>query len=218
MRTNITVLNITIAISMLLFSCNNKNQTTIKEKEKSAPIVEAVKEEIVKAPKNDLGKIPDIAWSSSKKINALIDEQSKCTDIEKMFAYDSIIASAKLKANTRISQVFNSFKKPVLIYFSQTKNLDSIKIKNVKILKANYDILQLEATVAVVSNSVFDMPFTSITVYDSLGKRLDISGGIGLENIRLRAGKTYTFKGQMNNVSKLKPGFKFVFDEEIKKW
>ena len=85
-------------------------------------------------------------------------------------------------------------------------------------LKATYDFNRLEAKETAVRSSAFNMPFASFSVYDSTGKRLDIGGGIGIENTKLKEGKTYIFKGQMDNVSKLKPGFKLIFDESMKKW
>ena len=213
--------SIPVCLLSLTFSCNRGTQPTQETKKSKDSIVhipDSLKQEVIQAPKNDLGSLPRIAGIYSRKINSLLKEQSECTDVEKMFAFDSIIASAKMKANMHISHVFDSLKKPVIVYFSQTKNLDSIKIKEVRMLKATYDFIQLEATVEAVRNSAFNMPFTSLSIYDSTGKRLDIGGGIGIDNKKLKAGKTYTFKGQMDNVSKLKPGFKMIFNEQMKKW
>jgi hypothetical protein len=205
---------------MSLCSCNQHQpaKAISQKKEAIKAIPDSLQPEVIQAPKNDLGSLPKIAGIYSRKINSLLKEQSECTDVEKMFAFDSIIASAKMKANMHISHVFDSLKKPVIVYFSQTKNNDSIKIVEVRMLRASYDNIQLEATVKAVRNSVFNMPFTSLSIYDSNGKRLDIGGGIGIDNKKLKAGKTYIFKGQMDNVSKLKPGFKMIFNEEMKKW
>ena len=213
---------IILGISTLLFSCKNNttdsSNNTQSDSLKVISIPDSAKPEVIQAPKNDLGSLPKIAGIYSRKVNSLLKEQSECTDAEKMFSYDSVIASAKMKANMQISHIFDSLKKPVIVLFTQTKNLDSLKIKEVKMIRATYDFIQLEATVEAMRNSVFNMPFTSLTVYDSTGKRLDIGGGIGIENTKLKKGKTYTFKGQMDNVSKLKPGFKVIFNEEMKKW
>jgi hypothetical protein len=208
-------------IVTFLFSCKNETKPTqniTKTKDSIVHIPDSLKQEVIKAPKNDMGSLPKIAGIYSRKVNSLLKEQSECTDVEKMFAFDSIIASAKMKANMHISHVFDSLKKPVIVYFSQTKNNDSIKIKEIRMLKATYDYIQLEATVEAVRSSAYNMPFASLSIYDSTGKRLDIGGGIGIDNVKLKAGKTYTFKGQMDNVSKLKPGFKMIFNEEMKKW
>jgi hypothetical protein len=217
-----SIFPIVLAIASVMVSCggNNTIKSTTKstESSKPKPTPDSLRPEVIKAPKNDLGSLPRIAGIYSRKINSLLKEQSECTDVEKMFAFDSIIATAKLKANKHITHVFDSLKKPVIVYFSQTKNNDSIKIKEVRMLRASYDYIQLEATVEAVRNSVFNMPFTSLSIYDSTGRHLDIGGGIGIENKKLQAGKTYIFKGQMDNVSKLKPGFKMIFNEEMKKW
>jgi hypothetical protein len=221
MKQSIRILFLGLIITSFLCSCGSHKQPS---KNASSNVVtikatpDSLKPEVIKAPKNDLGSLPKIAGIYSRKINSLLKEQSECTDVEKMFAFDSIIASAKMKANMHISHVFDSLKKPVIVYFSQTKNNDSIKIKEVRMLRASYDVILLEATVEAVRNSVFNMPFTSLSIYDSTGKHLDIGGGIGIENKKLKAGKTYIFKGQMDNVSKLKPGFKMIFNEEMKKW
>lgn len=218
MRNSFLFYIVITAIITLSQSCTNKPTENNTKNDSVQKTTDSVQQEVVLAPKNDLGRLPEIAGIYSRKINSLLKEQSECTDVEKMFAYDSIIASAKMKANMHISHVFDSLKKPVIVYFSQTKNNDSIKIIEVRMLKATYDFIQLEATVQAVRKSVFNMPFASLSIYDSEGKRLDIGGGIGIDNKKLKAGQTYTFKGQMDNVSKLKPGFKMIFNEEMKKW
>jgi len=221
MRKFIGFLSLLSSVSLIVISCSNNNKSIEKVAtnfDSTKPIPDSLKKEVIQAPKNDMGSLPKIAGIYSRKVNSLLKEQSECTDVEKMFAFDSIIASAKMKANMHISHVFDSLKKPVIVYFSQTKNNDSIKIKEVRMLKATYDYIQLEATVEAIRSSAYNMPFASLSIYDSTGKRLDIGGGIGIENTKLKAGKTYTFKGQMDNVSKLKPGFKMIFNEEMKKW
>ena len=219
-KVNLSIITSAILISLTVSSCqNNQSKTKNDSKADSAmPIPDSAKLEVIQAPKNDLGSLPKIAGMYSRKVNSLLKSQSECTDVEKMFAYDSIIAAAKMKANTHIAHVFDSLKKPVIVYFSQTKNVDSLKVKELRMIKATYDFIQLEATVEAIRNSVFNMPFASFTVYDSTGKRLDIGGGVGIDNKKLKAGQTYIFKGQMDNVSKLKPGFKMIFNEEMKKW
>ena len=221
MNKRITIIALFLAIVTVackLGTDKQGNADSVQTDSINKPIPDSLKPVVIQAPKNDMGSLPRIAGIYSRKINNLIKEQAECTDVEKMFAYDSIIASAKMKANLHIARVFDSLKKPVIVYFSQIKNNDSIKITELKMLKATYDYIQLEAKVTAVRSSVFNMPFASFSVYDSTGKRLDIGGGIGIENTKLKEGKTYTFKGQMDNVSKLKPGFKLIFDESMKKW
>lgn len=213
---------LSVTAILLITSCNSDSkQSQAEEPKKNIDTIHTaqIADSIVATIKtNDIGNLPQVLKQTSAKVAKLQDEQSKCTDIEKMFTYDSIIASAKIQAKKSIIASYKALHQPCTLYFSQTQNLDKIKITELKVTGADFNELQLEATVQALKNSAYNMPFTSISASDSLGKRLDISGGIGLESTKLQAGKTYTFKGKIANAQNLKKGFKILFDEDIKKW
>ena len=82
-----------------------------------------------------------------------------------------------------------------------------------------YNELQIEAEVEALDNSSFKGPYTSATIFDNTGKRMEVGGGIGGDpETKLEVGKTYKFKGIIDNLNLLKNLKKLNFDEDIKKW
>lgn len=170
-----------------------------------------------KAPVNDLGGMTLVASRFSDSVVRLQQEQGQCSDVEKMFSFDSIIAARKIEATALMYSSFDSLAKPLTLLFEQKANTDRITIKDLRVVGTAFNELELEARVDALDNSAYATPFASITVYDALGNRLDVAGGIGIES-KLTAGQNYVFVGKIQNVQHLSPGFKIVFDEEMTKW
>lgn len=185
---------ITIFITSILFSCTNS-------KKEINPIIE-------------FGKITS---KYEKTLQPLITEQNETTDVDRMFALDSIIAKEKEKATDTLKIVFKQLGIDSLI-FIQTANTEKINIQSIKIVDIEYNKIKIEAKVKALENSAFEGPFAGITGIATDGSTVDIGGGIAADS-KLIAGQEYIFKGEIFNIKNITDNFKYiVFSEDIEKW
>lgn len=183
-----------LSISVILFSCGGA--TSNDEKDITLQLIE----------KNSEFDI---------QLKALKSQQDTTKNIEKVFAIDDQIAKIKDSATVALQKIFNG--KRQALAFTQVENTDKITIDSLIITDVAYDVFTLEAKISAVQSSVFSMVYTSVSAVDKSGKKIEISGGIGIDT-KLNAGEKYIFKGEIREISKLKDYSKIVFDEAIKKW
>lgn len=172
------------------------------------------------SPKEDVPAIIQLGKVSSElknKIVPLLKEQGETSDIDRMFALDSIIASEIKLASDSLNVVFKTIQNKA-IAFEQTANLDRILIKSVTITGVSLDELSIETQVVAQGNSAFEGPYAGLVAKATDSTIIDMGGGIS-GTTKLIAGQTYTFTGKVFNLSNANDKFaKLLFEENIKQW
>lgn len=165
-----------------------------------------------------LDKLAETAQTFVTKIKAF-EAKIDPTNIDTFMQLNDSIAAQQTLADSAIAKVFATGKDTLFLEFAQTKNLNRIKVLKVWVTGAKYNELEIEALVEAIDNSSFKGPYTSATIFDNTGKRMEVGGGIGGDpETKLEVGKTYKFKGIIDNLNLLKNLKKLNFDEDIKKW
>ncbi|MDA3882289.1 MAG: hypothetical protein PF481_03310 [Bacteroidales bacterium] len=141
------------------------------------------------------------------------------TDFNSFQQIKDSIRIEKMTGDSVLSALYTSIKDTVFLSFTQSENIDKIAIQDVWIVDADYNQLFLEARVKALDNSALRGPYTSLSAFDSEGKRLDVGGGIGgPTDTKLQAGEVYTFTGKIDKIHLLHDFNYLQFDEKIKKW
>jgi|SRR5690554_3366155 len=147
------------------------------------------------------------------------EERINPTDFNSFQQIKDSIRIEKMTADSVLSALYTSSKDTVFVSFTQSENTDKIAIQDVWIVGADYDQLLIEARVKALDNSALRGPYTSLSAFDSEGKRIAIGGGIGGPvDTKLEAGKVYVFSGKIDKIHLLQDFSHLQFDEKIKKW
>ena len=184
-----------IAISSILVACNEKATETVS-----------------------LSLFAEKAKTFVEKIKGL-EKKLDPTNIDTFMQINDSIALQQTLADSAIAEVYKSVKDTMFLEFTQSKNVEKIKILKVWVTGAKFNELQIQASVQAVDNSSFMGPYTSATMIDKTGKRIEVGGGIGgPATEKLVAGQTYIFNGTIDNLHLLGELKSLNFDEAIKKW
>ena len=165
-----------------------------------------------------IDKLAETAQTFVTKIKAF-EAKIDPTNIDTFMQLNDSIATQQTLADSAIAKLYATGKDTLFLEFAQTKNLNRIKVLKVWVVGAKYNELEIEAEVEALDNSSFKGPYTSATIFDNTGKRMEVGGGIGGDpETKLEVGKVYKFKGIIDNLNLLKNLKKLNFDEDIKKW
>lgn len=165
-----------------------------------------------------VGQIAQVADDFSLKIKEF-EAQIDPTNVAVFLQMNDSIREQRKNADSVLSQFFIAITDTLFLPFTQTENLDRIKIESVWVVGAKYNQLFIEARVKALDNSGLYGPYTSLSAFDSQDTRLSVGGGIGGNpEYRLEAGQTYVFSGKIDNLNALTDFKRLQFDEEIKKW
>lgn len=162
--------------------------------------------------------VSNVSKSFAGEIKALQSEQDTITvNIDRIFEIDDLIENKKNVANDSLSNFVSQLTNKT-IAFEQIANSDKIQIKDVTILSAKYNEIEIEATIVALDNSAMVGPFVGLRAVNKTGEIIDLGGGVGC-NTKLIADETYVFVGKISNINNIDDSFeKLVFDEDIKQW
>lgn len=151
---------------------------------------------------------------------ATLEAKLDPTNIDTFMQINDSISAQQQLADSAITALYTkTVKDTIFLNFTQTKNLEKIKILKVWVIGAKYNELEIQASVQAMDNSSFMGPYTSATMIDKTGKRIEVGGGIGgSPEEKLVTGKIYTFNGSIDNLHLLGDLKSLNFDEDIKKW
>jgi hypothetical protein len=140
-------------------------------------------------------------------------------DIDAFMQINDSITLMQQQADSVLGALFATITDTIVLDFTQTKNDNRIQIQKVWVTGAKYNELHIQALVKAIENSSFMGPYTSATMIDNTGKKIEVGGGIGgAPDTKLVAGQVYTFTGTIDNLHLLANLKQLQFDEEIKKW
>ncbi|HON53360.1 MAG TPA: hypothetical protein PLS12_09150 [Bacteroidales bacterium] len=140
-------------------------------------------------------------------------------DIDAFMQINDSITLMQQQADSVLGALFTTITDTIVLDFIQTKNENRIQIQKVWVTGAKYNELHIQALVKAIENSSFMGPYTSATMIDNTGKKIEVGGGIGgAPDTKLVAGQVYTFTGTIDNLHLLANLKQLQFDEEIKKW
>ncbi|MFO7868466.1 MAG: hypothetical protein R6U95_04105 [Bacteroidales bacterium] len=165
--------------------------------------------------------VHDFASVSVEYVQKVTELENKIdpTDIDSFLHINDSVSTCKQKADSALNAVLADVNDTLFIPFKQTKNTDKISIQQVWVVDVDYDQLYIEASVKALDNSAIHGPYTSLSAFDSEGKRIGVGGGIGgSSKTKLRAGEVYIFTGKIDNIHRLDDFAYLQFDENIKKW
>ncbi|MFW5851673.1 MAG: hypothetical protein ACOCWB_05570 [Bacteroidota bacterium] len=190
-----TYLLILIGISsMLMFSCSQEKELATVE---------------------DFAELSATYVANIKEFEGRINP----TDLNSFQQLNDSIRIEKMAADSVLSALYTSIKDTVFVSFTQSENNDKIAIQDVWIVGADCNQLFIEARVKALDNSALRGPYTSISAFDSEGKRINVGGGIGgPADTKLEAGEVYVFSGKIDKIHLLQDFSHLQFDEKIKKW
>lgn len=140
-------------------------------------------------------------------------------DIDAFMQINDSITLMQQQADSVLGALFATITDTIVLDFTQTKNDNRIQIQKVWVTGTKYNELHIQALVKAIENSSFMGPYTSATMIDNTGKKIEVGGGIGgAPDTKLVAGQVYTFTGTIDNLHLLANLKQLQFDEEIKKW
>lgn len=159
-----------------------------------------------------------LALQYEEKITTL-EQQLNPTNIDEFITINDAISATRQQADSAIKSLFSTIHDTIFLRFTQTKNKQKIAIEKVWVSGASYNEVYIQARVKALDHSSFMGPYTSLTIIDTDGARVEVGGGVGANaDIKLQAGEQYLFSGKIDNLHLLGK-FKLVqFDEDIKKW
>lgn len=165
-----------------------------------------------------LSKFSDKSKTFVDKIKSL-EAKLDPTNVDTFMQINDSIAKQQTIADSVLAAEFTSVKDTIFLDFTQTQNIEKIKITKVWVTGVKFNELQIQASVEALDNSSFKGPYTSCTILDKTGKKIEVGGGIGgPAEEKLETGKTYIFSGAIDNLHLLGNLKTLTFDEKIKKW
>jgi len=171
-----------------------------------------------KKPQIGIAQLAEKSQEYQTKI-ASLESRLNPQDIDAFMKINDSITLVQQQADSVLGALFASITDTIVLDFTQTKNDHRIKIQKVWLTGAKYNELHIQALVKAIENSSFMGPYTSATMIDNTGKKIEVGGGIGgAPDTKLVAGQVYTFTGTIDNLHLLANLKQLQFDEEIKKW